>query len=106
MPSSSPEKENALWTMFLLPFIHLLDPKSCETFGAFECCITDKDIEPASTEAADTIAELLHQLSATDLKLKPKCSWLVRPSTDVCNKCLNVGNRGFITGMSTRLYYS
>lgn len=74
MPSSSPEKENALWTMFLLPFIHLLDPKSCETFGAFECCITDKDIEPASTEAADAIAELLHQLSATDLKLKPKCS--------------------------------
>lgn len=74
MPSSSPEKENALWTMFLLPFIHLLDPKSCETFGAFEHCITDKDMEPASTEAADTIAELLHQLSATDLKLKPKCS--------------------------------
>ena len=105
MPSSSPEKENALWTMFLSPFIHLLDPKSCETFGAFECCITDKDIEPASTEAADTIAELLHQLSATDLKLKPKCSWLVRPSTDVCNKW-NVGNRGFITGMSTRLIYS
>ena len=38
--------------MVLLPFFHLLDPKSRETFGVFECCITDKDIEPASTESA------------------------------------------------------
>lgn len=59
MPSSSQEKDNALWTVFLLPLIHLLDPRSCETFGAFECRSTDKDIEPVSAESTDTLAHLL-----------------------------------------------
>lgn len=44
MPSSSHEKESPLWMVFLLPFIHLLDPRSCESFSAFECRSTDKDI--------------------------------------------------------------
>lgn len=45
MPSSSLEKESPLWMVFLAPFFHVLDSNSCESFSAFECRSTDKEIE-------------------------------------------------------------
>ena len=54
MPSSSKEKESPLWMVIFLPLIHVLNPRHCESFGAyFECSSTDKEIEPV---AADTDA--------------------------------------------------
>lgn len=52
MPSSSQEKENPLWMIVFLPLIHLLNPRQCESFSAFECCSTDKEIESLTSDSA------------------------------------------------------
>ena len=52
MPSSSKEKESPLWMVVFLPLINILNPRHCESFGAyFECRSTDKEIEPVATDS-------------------------------------------------------
>jgi len=52
MPSSSKEKESPLWMVVFLPLINILNPRPCESFGAyFECRSTDNEIQPAATDS-------------------------------------------------------